>query len=149
MKINWGHGILLTIVLSSLGFIYLVVLSSREQIDLVTEEYYPKGLVYDNEMEKIRNTKRLETPVQVSLDDTYLQIVFPDIVDNPDSIRGMLWVYYPANKSSDRNLSVVADSLYRFRVPVGELDPGRCDVIIDWRVPGNHFLHKERIIISP
>lgn len=148
MKFNWGHGLLLTIVLSSGAFIVLVILSSREKIELVTEEYYPKGLIYDEEMEKIRNNKSLEVQPEVRFDDGFLSVGFPEIEPGPDSVSGTVWIYYASDKRSDKTLPLVLDSAYNFFYPLSNLRSGRAELIIDWKSAGVSYLHKEVVIIS-
>ena len=52
MKFNWGHGIVVTMGIAMSLILVLVYFSYQQTIDLVTEDYYPKQLVYENQIDK-------------------------------------------------------------------------------------------------
>ena len=50
---NWGHKIIAVYVVFIAGMIFLVFKSSRQNIELVTEDYYAKELVYQQKIDEL------------------------------------------------------------------------------------------------
>lgn len=142
MKFHWGHGLLVAIILSVSGISLLVFLSSRERIDLITEDYYPKGLAYDQQMEKIKNTNSLEKKVLVEISDS-LYISFPRIVDFPDSIRGEIWIYSAADKYEDKKLKIDLNASFYQAIELQQFNLAKYEIIVDWKAEGKEYFQKE------
>ena len=84
MKINWGTGI----VLAFIGFIsfimYFIItmnVDSKYEHDLVTEDYYAEELDYQNDINKLSNSKRLNENVSYKKTEEGLIITFPKDLD--------------------------------------------------------------------
>ena len=143
MKFTVGHGITIAIILCVSGILTLVVLSVRERIDLISEDYYPKGISYEKQIEKIKNTNALDKKISVTVHDS-LFIQFPRIVDTPDSIRGEIWIYYVADKYADKVYDInLNDSFYQ-AIDLNELPMTKYDILIDWEANMKQYFQKEQ-----
>ena len=120
----------------------LVILSSRERIDLITEDYYPRGLTYEQQIEKMRNTNSLSRKVLIELRDS-LVLRFPSITDYPDSIQGEIWIYSAADKYADRKLEIHLNGSFSQSVDIRGLSLAKYEIIIDWKASGKEYLQKE------
>ena len=65
---NWGWKIAILYGSFVTMMVTLVVLSSQQDIPLVTENYYEKDLQYETQMQRIGNSKTLEKDVEVKYD---------------------------------------------------------------------------------
>ena len=79
-KINWGVGIVITIV-CFMGFIMFFVIKmstdTKYDHDLVTEEYYKEELAYQDQIDAQQNSAHLAENIQVEVSAEGIQILFP------------------------------------------------------------------------
>jgi hypothetical protein len=142
MKFHWGHGLLIAIIISVLAISFLVFLSSRERIDLITEDYYPKGLKYDLQIEKIKNTNSLDKKLWIEIRDSLI-ISFPQIVRSPDSIEGEIWIYSAADKFADKKLKIELNESFYQAIDLKQFHLAKYEIIVDWKANGKEYYQNE------
>ena len=59
MKLNWGHKLVVFMILFMLFIVTLVTIMSRQHISLVETNYYERGMYYENELRKHEKTRGL------------------------------------------------------------------------------------------
>lgn len=57
LKLNWGAGIAVLYMGFVAMIVLLVVMSMRQKIDLVTDEYYAEELLFQGKIDKIKRAK--------------------------------------------------------------------------------------------
>ena len=146
MKINWGTGI----VIAFIGFIafimYFVVsmnINDKYEHDLVTEEYYKEELAYQNDIDKLNNSKTLETDITYDRTEEGLVIKFPKHLDI-EKITGKVFLYRPSNKQLDFETQISLSKPHLL-IPDKRLVDGRWNIKIDWQYNGKSYLFKESI----
>ena len=102
MKINWGSKIVIVYSILVSGMILLVYLSSRENKDLVTENYYAEEIAYQKIIDYSKNTAALSKPVEVKRINNKIEIVFPAELSNLKT-EGTWLLYFSADKLKDIN----------------------------------------------
>ncbi|GAA3581205.1 FixH family protein [Snuella lapsa] len=146
MKFNWGTGI----VLAFIGFIsfimYFIItmnVNDKYDHDLVTDDYYKAELEYQNDINKLTNSKSLSQNIRYKRTDDGLLILFPNNIEAKD-ITGKVFLYRPSNKQLDfeTNISISKPHLL---IPDKRLVDGRWNIKIDWQYKGNSYLYKESI----
>ena len=55
MKFNWGHKILGIYFVFITGIAFMVVMSSRQKIDLVTPDYYAEEIKFQEKIDEKNN----------------------------------------------------------------------------------------------
>ncbi|GAA4239112.1 FixH family protein [Postechiella marina] len=146
MKFNWGTGI----VLAFIGFIsfimyFIITMNSGNKYDhdLVSEDYYADELQYQNDINKLENTKTLTTNVRYERTDAGLLITFPERFDYKQ-ITGNMFLYRPSNKQLDFE-TAISLSNSNLLIPDNRLVDGRWNIKIDWEYHGKSYLFKESI----
>ena len=147
MKFNWGHGLFVVILLGVGGILLLVFLSTREKIDLVTEDYYPKELKYEKQIEKQKNTQKLPRKVSVNLAES-LVIEFPEITEDASNIHGEIWLYRPSDKAFDKKEIIRLDSLFRQEFEISKYPAGKYEIILEWNCNNTEYYQKEILFFS-
>lgn len=147
MKFNWGHGIMLVIASGVIGFLSLVFITTRERIDMVTEDYYPKELKYDNQIEKLKNYNALSKKVAIHINSDF-QITFPDNIAEANSITGIVHIYRPSDQALDFEQDILLDENYTMTIPLYKLKTGKYELIIEWQANGQPYLTKQDIFID-
>lgn len=146
-KLNWGHGILMAIIIMVLAILTLVIKITNEKIELVTDDYYPKELKYEEVIQKQKSTLKLKGKILIELDDS-LRITFPSDFTNPEALKGEIWFYRASNKRDDMKDSIHLQQSLTMVYPLTSFSNGKYDVIADWAYNGKTYFYKETIFIE-
>lgn len=145
-KLNWGTGIVAAFALFISFILYFVIKTSTDttyEYDLVAEDYYKDELEYQNQINKLENTKKLAENVIFKTTQDGVLITFPKNF-SPKDIKGLVSLYRPSNRMLDREipLSLSNSSLL---IPKKVLVGGRWDILIDWSYKDTKYLNKNSI----
>lgn len=144
MKWNWGTGIVIAIS-SFMGFILFLVItmstSQRYDHDMVTEHYYAKEMVYQQEINAQQNTHDLVDKVTSNRSTNGWELTFPASMD-PTKIKGNVYLYRPSNARLDFALPITEATLI---IPKDKLIEGRWDVNVEWTYENKNYQFKESI----
>jgi hypothetical protein len=128
------------------GMLFLAYKSTTQNIELVTEDYYAKELVYQQKIDEIKRTDLLSAPVNIKVINHQLLIIFPkDFAAK--KITGEVTLYCPSDEKKDMHQQfIITDS------PVGMTVPdnyhGLHYVKINWGVEGVNYYYEQKIIIK-
>lgn len=146
-KFNWGHGLLIIIVLFMSGMLYLVSLCLNENFDLVTKDYYEKELAYQSQIDRFKNTSALSTPVRIQYDKSAssIQIELPEEFKDI-SLPLNIHLYKPDNARLDKSLVLQAQQSHT-TIPAETLSNGLWRVQITWSNDGKEYYSESSIHI--
>jgi len=148
MKINWGTGIVIGMLLF-IGFImYFVVtmLSSSDfDHDLVVEDYYKAELHYQQDIDAEENALALDEHIELERKEAKMYVKFPETI-NLEQLEGTISFYRPSNKKLDFSIPFSTIQQQKFEVPVAQLVKGRWNVKISWQENGKDYLFKKEIL---
>jgi hypothetical protein len=147
MKFNWGTGITIFIILFFVATVSFVVFTTTVKFNLVEEDYYPKGLKYDEQRLKIAHTTALAQKVKVILDGKNLFIQFPDSFPGR-SISGKVHIYRPSDETLDKTLEIAAGEGNTMAIPVNNMTKGKYLVKIDWQFNKIDYYQEETVILQ-
>lgn len=146
MKISWGTGILIVIIVFLVAIISFVIFTSTIKVNLVEEDYYPKELKFDSQIEKNTNTEALEEKINFIVLDTLILLDFPDFFD-AKAVEGSILVYRPSDYAEDLRYNIDLDTNgYQF-IPTKTLLKGKYILKIDWTCEGVNYF-QEKVIIN-
>lgn len=142
MKINWGQGITIALILF-VGFIlYLAINLMMHSADLESADYYNKEIAYETEIVSINNANALKEKPVVSITETHVLIQFSADV-NFESSEFML--NRPNNK--DQDLLYKINDTKTFTIDKSTLNKGVYNYRLTYIVNGKSCLQKEQIYI--
>lgn len=147
MKLNWGTGIVISIIAFISFILYFVITMSTKQgynHDLVTEKYYQKELDFQKDIEALKNAKKLKKNIITKRTKEGLTIHFPKEFD-PKKIKGKMFLYRPSNKQLDFEIPISLSNRYLL-VPENRLLGGRWNITINWQYKGKDYSFKEELI---
>jgi len=132
---NWGKSIVLAFVLFALFIGSLVVVCLRQDIPLVSKDYYDQELRYQQQLDRMNNTNQLaEKPVFQVANHT-LEIQFRQL---PQIQHGELTLFRPSDALLDRTFSISpADSVQRF--DLREVPGGMYKARMKWSMGGKDY----------
>lgn len=147
MKLNWGTGIVIAFIAFISFIMFFVVQMNTDKKydhDLVTKQYYQKELEFQDDINKINNSKALDKDVTWYKTQDGILIVFPETLKVKD-ITGNVFLYRPSNKKLDFEMPISL-STHRLLIPKQRLLDGRWNITIDWSHQGNAYLFKDKIV---
>lgn len=138
---DWGKGILLTII-AFVGFIMTFVIISvrQDDIHLVTENYYEKELKYQDHIDREASAATLDREVLV-FDSQSKSMV----LDLPIGAKGNLQLFRPSDARLDQELSLDILQEGKTTVPLEKLKAGYWKVQLTWTENGKDFYQEKKI----
>lgn len=138
---DWGKGILLTIV-AFVGFIMtLVVISVRQDdIHLVTENYYEKEIKYQDQIEREKSAAGLDREVLIFDSQTKSMLL-----DLPVGAKGNLQLFRPSDARLDQELELDITQEGKTTVPLEKLKSGYWRIQLTWTENGVEFYEEKKI----
>lgn len=146
MKINWGTGIVIGMVIFISFILFLVVnmlTDDRFNHDLVTEEYYQRELHYQEEIDAETNAFALEENIKdYRVKDGWV-VEFPENLEL-SKISGDLNFYRPSNKKLDFTIPLDLKNR-KIHISEDQLVGGRWNINIYWKYEDKDLLYKKEI----
>jgi len=140
---DWGKGILLTIIAFVAFIMTLVVISVRQDdIHLVAENYYEKEIKYQDQIDREVSASALDREVLV-----YDGQEKAMILDLPVGAKGSLQLFRPSDARLDKNLPVEITSEGKTKVSLQDLKAGYWRVQLTWTENGVDFYEEKKITI--
>lgn len=102
MKLNWGYKILIVYLMFAAGMLTMVYLTTQENRDLVSDNYYEEELAYQEIIDQSSRTAKLSAAVEVELDqmNKKINISLPSEFKNTP-VEGTWRLYYAADRNRD------------------------------------------------
>lgn len=122
----------------------LVFISMREDVSLVTENYYQEELNHQDKINKQANANQLTDKPQISFVDNSVKVIFPYF----SSIeKGELHVMRPSDKRLDQSfeLSAMQGDSQQFELKVWE--KGLYRVTFTWTMEGKDYYFEKLLVL--
>jgi hypothetical protein len=139
MTMNWGWKIFILYMGFAAMILTLVILSSREKLELVTTDYYKKEMAYQGIIDANQNAIQDEQHSQIDVGSKIITITFPNGSEN--QIKNIL-VYCVSTSEKDQNFSTTES---RTTFP---LTTGKYDIQISWVRDGTPYFEKKTVQIK-
>lgn len=145
MKFNWGTRIAIFYIVFVIGMVYLVVRSTQQSIDLVTDDYYAQEIKYQNRIDDVERTSSLSSQPTISYAQDIISINMPAEFKDKE-VTGSILLYCPANAANDQRMNFqTKDGMIRMSVP--EKNSGQHEVQISWEANGKTYYANKAIFI--
>tara|TARA_R110002124_G_scaffold150255_1_gene316646 strand:+ start:563 stop:1015 length:453 start_codon:yes stop_codon:yes gene_type:complete len=146
IKINWGTGIAMLYLGFVAMIIVLVIMSTTQKIDLVTEKYYHEELEFQHKIDKQNNTEALELPLSWKMDKKQLTITFPANFKDND-LAGIIHLYCPSDNTKDRQFKLISSHNTQ-QINLTDVPNGRYLLQVDWQNGTQKFWNDGAIQIN-
>lgn len=138
---DWGKGILITIIVFVGFMVTLVVISVRQDdIHLVAENYYEKEIKYQDQIEREKAAAGLGRDVLVFDLQTKSMLL-----DLPIGAKGNLQLFRPSDARLDQALALDIVEEGKTAVPLDKLKSGYWRVQLTWTENGVEFYQEKKI----
>lgn len=146
MKLNWGTGIAILYTGFVAMILVLVVMSTNQKIDLVTDNYYAEELRFQDKINKTERAKALSDPLKWEVDDQGILIHYPKSFSEKN-LSGKVNLYCPSDDSKDQVFQVASTNSQQF-IPSSKIQDGRYYLQIDWKNGEDTYWNEDLIVIS-
>ena len=145
IKINWGTAIVIAMVLFMVFILQFLYRSfdTKNNHDLVSEDYYKDELYYQQEIDKMNNANQLEQNIILEhVEDGFL-IIFPKDMDIT-KIKGIVYFQRPSNKDLDFQQTISLTSS-KVLIDHTSLVEGKWKIKIDWKYNDEEYMLKKTV----
>jgi hypothetical protein len=147
MKFNWGHGIFIFLTIFLLSMAFVVYKGFQEKNALVEEEYYPKGLAFQQQIDRRTNADAMSEKIKLEEMDGNVVVTYPALFAGK-KLDGTLYFYRPSDDAGDFKESMISDSLLQQKIPLKKLMQGKYIVKLSWKMDGKEYYHEEALLIN-
>ena len=147
MKWNWGKGIALTYTVFVIAVLIHTAIFMNQKVELVTDNYYEKEIKYQDQINKINNTKSLKQGITFEQDHVSIKLIFPGIyIDR--NVKGEIYFYKPSDSGKDFILAIRTDENKVQLINTEKLAKGLWKIRVSWNVDEVQYYNEETIMIS-
>jgi hypothetical protein len=141
---NFGKWIVVSFVLFALFIGTLVTFCVREDISLVSKDYYKEELDYQTQIKRLNNTEHLQQKPRIQyIDHVGLRVVW----DAETKIeKGELKLFCPSNSKLDKNFALKSSSEQVFEMAA--VKKGMYRVKLVWTMDGLEYYYEEQIYLG-
>ena len=147
MKLNWGWGILIFILLFIAFILNFVYRCSLQRVDLVSDQYYENELKFQQQIEREKNTVTLGKNIHFIKNEKNIILMFPTGLD-PQSLFGEITFFKPDDARLDFNVKVSPESDLTQRIDLSAVKKGWWDVKVTWNDKATSYFSNEKILID-
>lgn len=141
LNMNWGTGIFLSFIGFIVVIMTMVIISVRmDGIELVTESYYEKEIVYQEQIDKEQAT--LDRNKDVMSYDMQGQVL---LVDLPSGTSGTLHLFRPSDAALDQKIKLEGNSNQVIEVPTNHLKSGYWKAQLNWVENGVEYYQEKKL----
>lgn len=140
---HFGKWIIVAFVLFALFIGTLVTLCIREDISLVSKDYYNEELTYQSQIQRLSNTEKLAQKPIVKLIGEELKITW---ADKTTIEKGDMNLFCPSNPSLDKKFSLAHSSEQVFKI--GTFKKGLYKVKLFWMMEDKEYYYEQEIYIE-
>jgi hypothetical protein len=133
---NWGKWILISFVLFAAFIATLVTVCIRQDIGLISKDYYKEELAYQNQIDRMKNTSALEHKPVVTVHGDSISVQFMQT----DRLEGGVFeLFSPSNSHLDRSVSFTSATQNKWEIPLTGAVSGSYRAKLRWKMDGKEF----------
>ncbi len=145
MKFNWGHGILIFLILFLILSFTFIIFSLNQSEDLVSENSYEQGADYSNQIEINKRSFIYSDSISISNSNSVIDLnLCKTLANSEDTI--FVHFYRPSDKKADMKFKFIMTE--KISIPLIKLISGRYLVKLSWNKQGNLYNIEKEISIK-
>jgi len=134
MKFNWGTGILIFLIVFLLACAVFIVFAFKQDVNLVHENYYEKGVDYTEQMNVDARSVKFNDAITIKLESDFLILNINDVLASKiDS--GNILLYRPSSSKNDISFPI-QKKVRVVNIPKKDLISGRYILKFFWYAEG-------------
>jgi hypothetical protein len=147
IKISWGTGIVIAFVIFMGGTISTAVYMMNQDVNLVADDYYDQEIKYQQQIDRMERTSRLEKEQIISFNGSTVKINIPKVLVSK-RLTGEIYFYRPSDSNSDIKIPLITDTSGVQVIPIESLKKGYWKIKVSWLSKGKDYFSEDRILIQ-
>ncbi len=140
---NFGKWIVVAFVLFAAYMAVLVAVCMKQDLNLVSRDYYRDELKYQEKLDQINNANHLNHQPSLSIENGLVKLSFSE---NQSVQQGTLKIERPSNERLDRNFSLTPElTIQEFNL--GNWQRGLYRASVTWTMEGKEYYFEKQIIL--
>lgn len=144
---NWGKGIIITIIVFAAGTAAMMIIAMNSPSDLVVRNYYEKGIKYQEQIDKINRTNALSEKVNIEFTGKAVIIKIPSVFA-PEKIKGEALFYRPSDAKEDFKVPLKIDSARTMFIGTDKLEKGYWKLVLNWGTDTADYYNESSFVIK-
>ncbi len=144
---NWGKGILITIIVFIAGTAVMMIIAMNSPSELVIKNYYEKGIKYQEQIDRINRTNALQEKVNMGFTGKAVVIKFPPAFV-PEKFKGEVLFYRPSDAKEDFKVQLKIDSSRTVIIGTDKLDKGLWKLELSWGTDTSDYYNETSFVIK-
>jgi hypothetical protein len=147
MKLNWGKGIVFSIIIFLTLSLAMVFHFMNQRVDLVTDNYYEKTLIYQNNINEAKRSSKIDKAVVLEYTGNQLKFVFPDSIA-PQMSDAELYFYRPSDSKMDFKTLIRVEKNGELVLDISKIVRGYWKVRMKWLMNKESYSIERTVIIN-
>lgn len=144
LKFNWGFGIVVFVGIFMAFILTLVYKCSKENVDLVSSDYYDKEIQYQKQINRINNSSELTSQLVIKAEDGKVNVLFPESFKGL-KLQGNITFFKPDNAAKDFEVPLNLDDNLKQSISTKDLASGRWNVKVIYSDHQKEYYAEEKI----
>lgn len=133
---NWGKWIIVAFVLFVAFIATLVTVCMRQDVDLVSKDYYKEELEYQEQIVRIANTNQLESKPVIQRTQEYLEVNF---IQFKEIERGHIQLFNPSDPKKDKTFILKPSDTGKQIFAINDVAKGMYRARMQWLMNGKEY----------
>ena len=123
----------------------MVVICVRQDVNLVSKDYYEQELKHQTKIDQLRNASELPVQPSIGLEANNLRISFSEL---PKVEKGHVKLMRPSNEKFDQELEIAPGPDTTRLITINQPIPGLYRIRMEWEMNGKGYT-VEKTIVAP
>lgn len=141
---NWGKGIMISFILFAMFIGVLVTVCVREDVNLVSKNYYADELAYQDQIERINNTSQLQEKPDIKVAKGIIEVKFNQFSTME---KGEIKLFRPSDVRLDKQFTLQASDEGAQQFDVSSLPGGMYRLKMLWSMNGKEYYVEDVITL--
>ena len=142
---NFGKWIVVSFILFAVFIGTLVTICVRQDVNLVSKDYYQEELAYQDQIQRLNNTEKLQQkPIMKIVENSFLKV---DFMQTEAIQNGELKLFCPSNPKMDKNFKLNTSDNGSQLIELSGMQTGMYKAKLLWTMDGKEFYFEEIINI--
>lgn len=141
---NWGKWIVVSFLLFAGLMGVIVTISMRQDVNLVSTQYYQDDLDFQQQLDRKNNTASLVKQPEITLTEQQLSVSFPE---NTSIESGVIKLFRPSTDKLDQNFVLKSSSASTQVFALNLLDKGAYRIKMTWKMDDKEYYLEKFVVI--
>jgi hypothetical protein len=140
---NFGKWIVVAFVTFATYISFLVFVCAKQDVNLVSKDYYHDELKYQEKLDRVNNTNHLDHLPVIAIENGLVKISFEE---SRSIQKGELKIERPSNEKLDKHFTLTPEQS-RQEFNMESWKPGLYRASVTWTMDGKEYYYEKQIVL--